>query len=99
MVGVVRGAGGLNGWLGLRFLWREIRVGCMSTKAQAILDEIRALPPAELQVVCSEIRRLETRRQGWEEQMAKLREMQARHAGSGLLSRLLEERAKERARG
>jgi len=71
----------------------------MSTKAQAILDEIRALPPAELQVVCSEIRRLETRRQGWEEQMAKLREMQARHAGSGLLSRLLEERAKERARG
>ena len=71
----------------------------MSTKAQAILDEIRALPPAELQVVCSEIRRLEARQSGWEEQKAKLREMQARHAGSGLLGRLLDERAKERGHG
>jgi len=71
----------------------------MSTKAQAILDEIRALPPQELQAVCSEIRQLETRRQGWEEQKAKLREMQSRHAGRGLLNRLLDERAKERARG
>lgn len=71
----------------------------MSTKAQAILDEIRALPPTEMQRVCSEIRQLDARRQGWEEQQAKLREMQARHAGSGLLNRLLDERAKERARG
>ena len=69
----------------------------MSAKAQAILDEIRALPPADLQAVCSEIRQLETRRQGWEEQKAKLREMQARYADRGLLNRLLDERAKERA--
>ena len=57
------------------------------------------LPPAEMQAVCSEIRQLEARRQEWEEQKAKLREMQARHAGRGLLNRLLDERAKERARG
>ena len=49
----------------------------MSRKFQAIWDEIRALPPAELEVGCGEIRR-----QGWEEQKAKLR---------GLLSRLLDE--------
>jgi hypothetical protein len=71
----------------------------MSPKAQAILEEIKSLPPAELQDVCVGIRRLEARRQEWEEQQEKLREMQSRHAGRGLLDRLLEERAKERARG
>jgi Arc/MetJ-type ribon-helix-helix transcriptional regulator len=71
----------------------------MSTKAQAILEEIKALPPDEQEQVRDGIRQLEERQRQWEAQKTKLREMQARHAGSGLLNRLLEERAKERARG
>jgi hypothetical protein len=71
----------------------------MSTKTQAILEEIKALPPEEQEQVRDGIRQLEERQRQWEAQKTKLRQMQARHAGSGLLSRLLEERAKERARG
>lgn len=70
----------------------------MSTKAQAILDEIRALPPKEQAEVRDGLLQLQERQRQWEEQKAKLREMQSRHAGRGLLNRLLEERAKERAR-
>jgi hypothetical protein len=47
----------------------------------------------------AQINDLQARRRGWEEQKTRLREMQARHAGRGLLNWLLEERAKERARG
>lgn len=71
----------------------------MSTKAQAILEEIKALPPNEQEQVRDGIRQLEERQHQWEEQKTKLREMQSRHAGSGLLNRLLDERAKERSRG
>ncbi len=67
----------------------------MSLRAQAILDEIRALPPDEQDQVLDEAIRLHE----WEQQRARLREMQSRHAGRGLLNRLLEERVKERARG
>jgi len=70
----------------------------MSTNAQAVLEQIRALPPEERQIVFDELAQLQARQRAWEEQMAKLREIQARHAGRGLLNRLLEERAKERAR-
>jgi len=71
----------------------------MSTKAQAVLEQIKALLPDEQREVCDGVRELEARRRSWEEQKAKLHEMQNRHAGRGLLNRLLEERAKERARG
>ncbi len=71
----------------------------MSTKAQAILDEIKALPLEEQEQVRDGILQLQERQHQWEEQKAKLREMQSRHAGRGMLNRLLEERAKERARG
>ena len=71
----------------------------MSTNAQAILERINALSAEDRREVCDTLLQLEARRAGWEEQKVKLREMQSRHAGSGLLQRLLDERAKERARG
>jgi len=71
----------------------------MSTTAAAILDQIKTLPPGEQREVLDGVTQLQARRGEWEKQQAKLREMQARHAGSGLLSRLLKERAKERSRG
>ena len=71
----------------------------MSTTAAAILDQIKTLPKAEQQEVLAGVTQLQARRGEWEKQQTKLRAMQARHAGSGLLSRLLDERAKERSRG
>ena len=71
----------------------------MSAKAQAILEEIQALPPEEQAEVLDKALRLREGMRQWAQQRGKLREMQARHTGSGLLKRLLEERAKERARG
>jgi hypothetical protein len=71
----------------------------MSTKAQAILDEIRALPPDEQRVVCDEILQFQEQLRGWQEQRAALRQLQASCKGKGLLKALLAERAKERARG
>ena len=71
----------------------------MSTKAQAILEQIRALPPEDRQQVLDEAVRLREGSKQWEQQKADLRAMQSRHAGRGLLSRLLEDRARERARG
>ena len=71
----------------------------MSMTAAAILDQIKTLPPGEQREVLDGVTQLQGRRQAWTEQQAKLRELQARHAGSGLLTRLLEERAKERSRG
>lgn len=71
----------------------------MSTTAAAILDQIKTLPPGEQREVLDGVTQLQARRGEWEKQQTKLREMQARHAGSGLLSRLLDERAKERSRG
>ncbi len=69
----------------------------MSTKAQAVLEEIKALSPDEQVQVRDGILQLQERQRQWEEQNAKLRQMQSRHAGRGMLNRLLEERAKERA--
>ena len=71
----------------------------MSTTAAAILDQIKTLPPGEQREVLDGMTQLQARRGEWEKQQAKLRELQARHAGSGLLSRLLNERAKERSGG
>ena len=69
----------------------------MSTKAQAILDEIKALPPDEQKEVRDGILQIQERQRQWEEQQVKLREMQSRHTGRGMLNRLLEDRAKKRA--
>ena len=71
----------------------------MSTKAQAILDQIKALPKEEQREVCDEVLRFQERLRGWEEQRAALRRLQASCKGKGLLKALLEDRAKERARG
>ncbi len=82
-----------------RFHGRVDSVRRMSTKAQAILEEIKAWPVEEQEQVGDGILQLQERQRQREEQKAKLREMQSRHAGRGMLNRLLEERAKERARG
>ena len=71
----------------------------MSTKAQAILDEIKALPPEEQEQVRDGILQLQDRQRQWEEQKAALRRLQASSKGKGLLKALLEDRARERARG
>ena len=65
----------------------------MSTKAQAVLQEIKAMSPDEQVQVRDGILQLQERQRQWEEQKAKLRQMQSRHAGRGMLNRLLEERA------
>lgn len=69
----------------------------MSTTATAILDQIKTLPEAEQQEVLAGVTQLQARRGEWERQRAALRELQARHTGSGMRNRLLEARAKERA--
>ena len=74
-------------------------VQAMSTKAEAILEQIKALPPEDREQVRDGLLQLQERQRQWEEQQVKLRDMQSRHAGSGLLNRLLDERAKERSRG
>ena len=56
----------------------------MSTTAAAILDQIKTLPPGEQREVLDGVTLLQGRRRAWEEQQAKLREMQSRHAGSAL---------------
>ena len=71
----------------------------MSTRAQAILEEIKALPPDEREQVRDGMLQLQERQRQWEEQKAALRRLQAGSKGKGLLQALLEDRAKERARG
>jgi len=71
----------------------------MSTKAQAILEEIKALPPEEREQVRDGLLQLQERQRQWEEQKAALRRLQGSSKGKGLLKALLEDRAKERARG
>ena len=71
----------------------------MSTKAQAILEEIKALPPQEQREVLVGLQQSSVTD---DEQQAAGRES-IRHgrglfAGSGLLEALLADRAKERAR-
>ena len=71
----------------------------MSSNAQTILERIKALSEEDQREVFDSVLQLEARRAAWERQKVELREMQSRHAGSGLLQKLLEGRAKERARG
>ena len=71
----------------------------MSTKAQTIVNQIKALPPEEQRQVLDEARRLSARASEWEQQRAALRDMQSRHAGRGLLQQLLTMRGEERERG
>jgi hypothetical protein len=71
----------------------------MSTKAQMILEQIRALSPEDREHVLDEAARLREGAREWGRQKANLRDIQSRHAGRGLSNRLLEERARERANG
>lgn len=71
----------------------------MSNTAREIIERIKSLPAEDQRTVCEEITRLADNRREWEAQREKLHGMQARHSGSGLLNRLLDERTKERARG
>ena len=77
----------------------------MSTKAQAILEEIRALPPLDLRAVCMEVTDLVNklnsppplpRPEG--EIMSILDRLTGCTAERPLMTRLMTERAKERAR-
>ena len=71
----------------------------MSTKAQAILDEIKALPVEERREV---LRKLQQSGAAEDERQpagkASIRRGRGLFAGSGLLEALLADRAKERAR-
>ncbi len=66
----------------------------MSTKAHAILDEIKLLPPDEQREVYTEVFALAKAAQ-W----AALKRLRGASKGEGLLAKLLADRAKERARG
>lgn len=71
----------------------------MSTKAQAILEEIKALPPQERREVLLGLQQssmTDDERQA--AQRAFIRHGRGLLAGSGLLEALLADRAKERAR-
>ncbi len=77
----------------------DTKVSGMSTKAQAILDEIRALPPTEFQAVWQEI-------QAWLKAAPPtaagddpIRSARGMFAGSHLTEALLASRAEERRRG
>ena len=77
----------------------QVQRSPMSNKGQAILEAIKALPSEERRQVLDEALLLRERTREWEQQQAKLRDMQSRHAGRGLLQRLLNNRAEDRARG
>ena len=47
----------------------------MSTKAQAVLEQIKTLPADEQREVCNEILQMEARRKQWDDQKSKLREL------------------------
>jgi hypothetical protein len=66
----------------------------MSTRAQAILEEIRALPPREQWIVREQVVSLTQDRQ-----REALNRLRGASRGKGLLAKLLADRAKERARG
>jgi hypothetical protein len=74
-------------------------VQSMSTKAQAILEEFKALPVEERREVLVELQRSsvtdDVQRAA---QRASIRRGRGLFAGSGLLEALLADRAKERAR-
>ncbi|HZM05657.1 MAG TPA: hypothetical protein VFC44_21865 [Candidatus Saccharimonadales bacterium] len=70
----------------------------MSTKAQAILNEIRALPPQELQVICRELQSALAPAPKCTEEDP-IRSARGMFAGAGLTDALLTSRAEERRRG
>ena len=84
---------------GLRFRSPPPAFPLVSTKGQAILEAIKALPSEERRQVLDEAWLLRERTREWDQQQAKLRDMQSRHAGRALLQRLLHHRAEERPRG
>jgi len=87
-----------NVWI-LLFSCGTVKFQGMSTKAQAILEEIKALSPQEQRDVLRELQR--SGATGDEPQPAgreSIRRGRGLFAGSGLLEALLADRAKERAR-
>ena len=86
-------------------LWR-LRLPCeagniqvISTKAQAILDEIRALPPQEFQAVWQQIQRWGSSRRADTAADDPIRSARGMFAGSRLTEALLASRAEDRRRG
>jgi len=71
----------------------------MSTKAQAILDEIRALPPQELQAVCQELQRWAKVEPKTSISSDAIRSARGMFAGSCLTAALLAARAEDSRRG
>ena len=70
----------------------------MSTKARAILDEIRALPPQELQAIWRELQLL-SNTMPTTAAPDPIRSARGMFAGSHLTEALLTSRAEERRRG
>ena len=86
-------------------LWR-LRLPCgagkveaMSTKAQAILDEIRALPPKEFQAVWEQLQRWVSSRRADMAADDPIRSARGMFAGSRLTEALLASRAEDCRRG
>ena len=71
----------------------------MSSKAQAILDEIRALPPQEFQVVWQQIQRWGSSPPADTALDDPIRSARGMFAGSRLTEALLASRAEDRRRG
>ena len=70
----------------------------MSTKAQAVLDQFKALPPHEQAAVRNELASLaDDRERAWQDELVKLRAIQARNKGRGLLKELLKSRAEDKS--
>jgi hypothetical protein len=71
----------------------------MSTKAQAILDEIRALPPKEFQAVWQQLQRWGNSRRADMAADDPIRSARGMFAGSRLTEVLIASRAEDRRRG
>lgn len=89
------------------FSWCGDKVEGMSTKAQAILEEIRALPPPELRELWQQISRMvldageippPVAQASDDEFEAALAEVTGATAGRGSLQQLLEDRRQDRER-
>ena len=83
----------------LRFLCGAGNVEAMSTKAQAILDEIRALSPQEFQAVWQQLQRWGSSRRADMAADDPIRSARGMFAGSRLTEALLASRAEDRRRG
>ena len=70
----------------------------MSTKAQALLDEIRALPPQEFQAVWQQFQRWGSSRRAATPAEDPIRSARGMFAGSRLTKALLTSRAEDRRR-